>query len=151
MVRTAGNWLVPSLSPSRASGYPLAPSQTRTCRFPASGSSGGRLAREHRLAPAFSARTRYPLLFGGRISMLCVILAFPINGSSFFRAPSQSFFFTVFFHMCFGFLPVCPLLGANTPSLPLLSNPFQISKGFPLLSAAQHAHFYCLPQTLPRA
>ncbi len=56
-------------TPSRASGYPLAPSQTRMCRFPASGSSGGRLAREHRLAPAFSARSRYPLLFGGRISM----------------------------------------------------------------------------------
>ena len=73
--------------PSRASGCPLAPSQTRTCRFPASGSSGGRLAREHRLAPAFSARSRYPLLFGGRISMLSVISAFPINGSSFFRVP----------------------------------------------------------------
>ena len=34
-------------------------------------------------------------------------------------APSQSFFiFTVFFHMCFGFLSVCALLGAKTPSLP---------------------------------
>ena len=34
-------------------------------------------------------------------------------------APSQSFFFcTVFFHMCFGFLSVCALLGAKTPFLP---------------------------------
>ena len=35
-------------------------------------------------------------------------------------APSQSFFFfTVFFHMCFGFLSVCALLGAKTPSHPV--------------------------------
>jgi len=34
-------------------------------------------------------------------------------------APSQGFFFcTVLFHMCFGFLSVCALLGAKTPSLP---------------------------------
>ena len=65
----------------------MAPSQTRTCGFSASGSSGGRLARKHRPAQACSARTRYPLLFGGRIAMLCVISAFPINGSSFFRVP----------------------------------------------------------------
>jgi hypothetical protein len=52
-----------------------------------SGSSGGSLAGEHQLTPTCSARSRYPLLFGGRIAMLSVILAFPINGSSFFRVP----------------------------------------------------------------